>query len=139
MTCAVTYGKKMENGAEKNDKEKYLVDALSFTEAEERIIEELQLFITDEFKVSDISRTRYSEVFLSSDPSSDRFYKVRIKIITLDEKTGAEKRTIAKMLVQAGDFEGALSNFEKGMRGTLADYEIIAISETPIMAVFEYK
>lgn len=139
MTCAVTYGKKMENGAEKNDKEKYLVDALSFTEAEERIIEELQLFITDEFKVSDISRTRYSEVFLSSDPSSDRFYKVRIKIITLDEKTGAEKRTIAKMLVQAGDFEGALSNFEKGMRGTLADYEIIEISETPIMAVFEYK
>lgn len=139
MTCAVTYGKMMENGVEKNVTEKYLVDALSFTEAEARIIEGIQPFISGEFKVSGINRAHYSEVFLSNDDSSDKFYKVRISHITLEEKTGAEKRTIAKMLVQAGDFEGALSNFEKGMRGTLADYEIIEISETPIMAVFEYK
>ena len=139
MICAVTYGKKMEHGVEKDDTEKYLVDAPSFREAEERIVEELGLFITDGFKVTDISRTRYSEVFLSSDPISDRFYKVRIKRITLDEKTGAKKRTIAKMLVQAVDFEGALRKFEKGVRDTLAAYEIIEISETPIMGVFVCK
>lgn len=139
MTCAVTYGKMMENGVEKNVTEKYLVDALSFTEAEARIIEGIQPFISGEFKVSGINRAHYSEVFLSNDDSSDKFYKVRISHITLEEKTGAEKWTIAKMLVQAGDFEGALSNFEKGMRGTLADYEIIEISETPIMAVFVCK
>ena len=139
MTCAVTYGKMMENGVEKKVTEKYLVDALSFTEAEARIIEGIQPFISGEFKVSGINRAHYSEVFLSNDPSSDKLYKVRISYITLDEKTGAEKRTIAKMLVQAGDFEGALSNFEKGMRGTIADYEIIEISETPIMDVFEYE
>ena len=139
MTCAVTYGKMMENGVEKNVTEKYLVDALSFTEAEARIIEGIQPFISGEFKVSGINRAHYSEVFLSNDDSSDKFYKVRIKRITLDEKTGAEKRTIAKMLVQAVDFEDALRKFEKGMRDTLAAYEIIEISETPIMAVFEYK
>lgn len=139
MTCAVTYGKMMENGVEKNVTEKYLVDALSFTEAEARIIEEIQPFISGDFKVSGINRAHYSEVFLNNDYSSDKFYKVRIAYITLDEKTGAEKRTIAKMLVQAGDFEGALSNFEKGMKGTSADYGIIEISETPIMDVFEYK
>ena len=139
MTCAVTYGKKMEHGVEKDDTEKYLVDAPSFREAEERIVEELGLFITDRFKVTDISRTHYSEVFLFSDPLADRFYKVRIKRITLDEKTGAEKRTIAKMLVQAVDFEGALRKFEKGVRDRLAAYEIIEISETPIVSVLEYK
>ena len=139
MTCAVTYGKMMENGVEKNVTEKYLVDALSFTEAEARIIEGIQPFISGEFKVSGINRAHYSEVFLSNDPASDKFYKVRISYIAIDDKAGSEKRTIAKMLVQAGDFEGALSNFEKGMRGTLADYEIIEISETPIMDVFEYE
>lgn len=139
MTCAVTYGKRMENGLEKNVTEKYLVDALSFTEAEARIIEEIQPFISGEFKVSGINRAHYSEVFLSNDSSADKFYKIRINYITLDEKTGTEKRTIAKMLVQAGSFEDALSNFEKGMRGTLADYEIIEISETPIVDVFEYE
>ena len=115
------------------------VDALSFTEAEARIIEGIQPFISGEFKVSGINRAHYSEVFLSNDDSSDKFYKVRIKRITLDEKTGAEKRTIAKMLVQAVDFEDALRKFEKGMRDTLAAYEIIEISETPIVSVLEYK
>lgn len=139
MTCAVTYGKMMENGVEKNVTEKYLVDALSFTEAEARIIEEIQPFISGEFKVSGINWAHYSEVFLNNDYSSDKFYKVRFALITLNEKTGAEKRTIAKMLVQAGNFEEALRNFENGMKGPLADYEIIEISETPIMDVFEYK
>ena len=139
MTCAVTYGKRMENGLEKNVTEKYLVDALSFTEAEARIIEEIQPFISGEFKVSGINRAHYSEVFLSNDSSADKFYKIRINYITLDEKTGTEKRMIAKMLVQAGSFEDALSNFENGMRGTIADYEIIEVSETPIMDVFEYE
>ena len=124
---------------EKNVTEKYLVDALSFTEAEARIIEEIQPFISVEFKVSGINRAHYSEVFLSNDSSADKFYKIRINYITLDEKTGTEKRMIAKMLVQAGSFEDALSNFENGMRGTIADYEIIEVSETPIMDVFEYE
>ena len=124
---------------EKNVTEKYLVDALSFTEAEARIIEEIQPFISGEFKVSGINRAHYSEVFLSNDSSADKFYKIRINYITLDEKTGTEKRMIAKMLVQAGSFEDALSNFENGMRGTIADYEIIEVSETPIMDVFEYE
>mgnify|MGYP004601064131 CR=1 FL=1 len=139
MTCAVTYGKTMENGLEKSVTEKYLVDALSFTEAEARIIEEIQPIISGELKVSGINRAHYSEVFLSDDGSSDKFYKVRIGYFTLDEKTGSEKRTIAKMLVQAGNFEGALRNFENGMKWTLVDYEIMEISETPIMDVYEYK
>mgnify|MGYP001137314482 FL=1 len=84
--------------------------------------------------MADIKRAHFSESFFNE--SGDRFYKVRIYFITMDEKSGAEKRTLAKMLTQASSVKEALDNFEEGMKGTLADYTIMEISETPIMDVF---
>ena len=137
FTCKVSYEKTMENGMLKKVTEPYLVDALSFTEAEARIIEEVQHFISGEFAITGINRAHYAEVFTSNIGSN--WYKVRLHYITLDEKSGMEKRTLAKMLVQASNVEEALENFKQGMKGTMLDYVIIEVSEPPLMDVFPYK
>ncbi|RHR56669.1 DUF4494 domain-containing protein [Parabacteroides sp. AF17-28] len=136
FTCKVSFEKVLENGMQKKVTEPYLVDALSYTEAEARITEEIKPFISGEFTIADIKRAHFSETFFND--NGDRFYKVRIYFITLDEKSGAEKRTPAKMLVQASGLKEALDNFEEGMKDTLADYTVIGIEETALMDVFPY-
>lgn len=135
----VKYEKTLENGAKKVVTEQYLVDALSFAEAEARIIEEVTPYIQGEFKVEAVKRTNISEIFSSEEASADKFYKFKSAFITLDEKTGAEKRSNANYLVQAENLEGALENFKDGMKGTLGDFEIVSISETAIVDVIKYK
>ena len=84
----IRYEKVMENGMQKKVTEPYLVDALSFTEAEARIIEEVTPFISGEFTVSDISRAHYSEIFTSEEDSADKWFAGRLAFTTLDEKSG---------------------------------------------------
>ncbi|WP_080904100.1 DUF4494 domain-containing protein [Parabacteroides sp. Marseille-P3160] len=134
--CKVSYEKVMENGMQKKVSEPYLVDALSFTEAEARIIEEIRPFITGEFTIADIKRARLSELFFNE--NGDRFYKFKIYFITLDEKSGAEKKTAAQMLAQASDLKDAIQVLEEGMKGTLADYVIASVTETALMDVFPF-
>ena len=135
--CKVSYEKMQENGVEKKVTEPYLVDALSFTEAEARIIEELKPFISGEFMITDIKRAKLSEIFLFD--AGDRYYLSKVQFITIDEKSGNEKKTSVRMLVQASDIKQALEVLEKGMQGTMADYNSIALSETAIMDVFPYS
>ena len=127
--CKVRFEKTMENGLLKKVTETYLVDALTFTEAERRFIEEM----------TDIKRARLAEVIESIDASADRWFKAKVAFITLDEKTGAEKRTAQLILVQATDFRDAVENLEKGMKGTLGEWVIVSLTETPIMDIFHYK
>ena len=134
--CKVSYEKILENGMQKKVTEPYLVDALSFTEAEARIIEEMSPFITGEFSVSAVGRAKLSEVFFNED--GDRYYKAKIYFITLDEKSGIEKKTAAQMLVQASNLKEAITVLEEGMKGTLADYTIASIAETQIMDVYPF-
>ena len=103
--CKIRYEKVMENGMNKKVTEPYLVDALSFTEAEARIIEEITPFISGEFTVSDIKRANYSELFFCEEDAADRWFKCKLFFITLDEKSGAEKKTSTQVLVQAADEE----------------------------------
>lgn len=135
--CKISYEKMLENGMQKKVTEPYLVDALSFTEAEARIIEEMRPFITGEFTVTDIKRARLSELFFNE--NGDRFYKVKVYFITLDEKSGAEKKTAAQMLVQACDLKEAIGVLEEGMKGTMADYTIASVTETLIMDVYPFS
>lgn len=135
--CNVNFEKMLENGMQKKVTEPYLVDALSFTEAEVRIIEEIKPFITGEFTVTDIKRARLSELFFNE--NGDRYYKIKVYFITLDEKSGAEKRTGAKMLVQANTLKEAISVLEEGMKGTMADWTLASVSETQIMDVFPFN
>lgn len=135
----IRYEKTMENGMNKKVTEPYIVDALSFTEAEARIIEEMKPFITGEFTVSDISRANIAELFPSPDDNDDRWYKCRVMFITLDEKSGAEKKTSTYMYVQAATSDIAMTRLHECMKGTIADYVLSSVSETPIMDVFLYK
>ncbi len=137
--CKIQYEKTIENGMTKKVTEPYLVDALSFTEAEARIIEEITPFMTGEFTVSDIKRANYSELFYSEDTSADRWFKAKLQFITLDEKSGKEKKTNTLVLIQATDFRAALRNLDEGMKGTMADYVIACIQETPLMDVYPFS
>ena len=137
--CRIKYEKVMENGMNKNVTEPYLVDALSFTEAEARIIEEMTPYISGEFTVSDIKRAGYSELFFSEDANADRWFKCKLTFITLDEKSGSEKKTSTNVLVQASDLRDAVKKLDDGMRGSMADYLIASVTETAIMDVYPYE
>lgn len=128
------YDKMMENGPVKKVIEPYLVDALSCTEAEARVTEELRTFISGDFRISSVVTTKISEIFW--DASGDRFYKVKVNFITIDEKTATEKRMATYILVQASSFKEAYDNFIDGMKGTMADFEIEAINETKLVDVY---
>lgn len=135
----IRYEKVMENGMNKKVTESYLFDSLSFTESEGRCIEEMTPFISGEFTVSDIKRANYSEIFFSDEESADRYFKCKLYFITLDEKTGAEKKTSTNILVQAADLRDAVKKLDEGMKGTMADYVIASVAETAIMDVYPYE
>ena len=132
--CKVRYDKMQENGSVKKVTEPYLVDALTFTEAEARIIEEMKPFISGDFSISAVKKTKVSEIFF--DDTADRYYMTKVNFITLDEKSGVEKKSASFILVQASDFEGALRRFTEGMKGSAADYEVASITETMLMDVY---
>lgn len=135
--CKIRYDKTQDNGSIKKVTEPYLVDALSFTEAEARIIEEQTPFISGEVNVTAVKRTKISEIFW--DDSADKWYLVKVAFITIDEKSAVEKKTTSLILVAGSDFKGAYDNFMEGMKGTMADFEIVSITETPLMDVYKVK
>lgn len=109
----IRYEKVAENGMNKKVTEPYLVDALSFTEAEARLIEEVTPFISGEFTVTDIKRANYSEIFPSDEEAADKWYKCKLYFITVDEKSGAEKKTSTNILVQAADLRDAVEKLQR--------------------------
>lgn len=137
--CKVRYDKMMDDGAQKKVTETYVVDALSFTEAEANIIEEMSAYISGEFEVRDIKKAPYGEVFFSDEPAADRYYKAKLQFITIDEKTEKEKRSNVNYLVHAGSFIGAVNNIDAVMGKTMIDYVIASVAETQIMDVFELQ
>lgn len=138
--CKVRYEKTMEDGLNKKVTETYVVDALSFTEADGRIIEEMKPYVGDgEMEVTAIKIASYNEVFFSDNDSDDKFYKIRLNFITLDERNGKEKKTAVDYLVQAASVEGARKNMEEAMSGTMIDYVIVSVIETNIIDLFEHN
>ena len=134
----VRYDKMMEDGQQKKVIEQYVVDALSFGEAEERITKEMSHYISGEFEVKAITPASYGAIFFSDAESDDRWYKAKLSFITIDEKTEKEKRTSVTYLVQGGTVQSAVKNVEEVMNGTAIDYVIAAVTETKIMDVFEH-
>ena len=135
----VRYDRTTEDGQNKKVTEAYTVEALSFTEAESVITKEISNYINGEFDVKAITRAAYSEIFFSDVDTDDRYYRVKLAFITLDEKTGKEKRTIVVYLVQAASLDKARAYIKEEMNKTMNDYEVVSISETPLLDVFEYK
>ena len=135
----IRYEKTMENGQNKKVNEPYLVYALSFTEAEARIINEMTPFISGDFKVKAVKEVNFSEIFFSNEELADTYFKARLAYVTLDEHSGKEKKTYTNVLVQAADLRDAVKKLDEDMKGTMADYKIVSIAETKIMDVYLYK
>lgn len=136
--CKIQYEKVMEDGLQKKVTETYTIDALSFTEAEQRIMEEMSAYISGEFVIKDIKIAPYKEIFFSDEEMADRWYKTKLQFITIDEKTEKEKRSNVNYLVNAGTLNGAVRNIDEVMSGTMIDYVIASVAETTLMDVFEY-
>ena len=143
IKTSVRFQKRMENGTTKRVTDSYLVDALSFAEAEARIIKEVTPpYFSGEFNVSAVKKSNVQEIFRNKFEYEDvqKWYKAKVAFITLDEKTNSEKRTIAVYMVQAPDFHNALENFIEGMKKeTMEDFVIVGIEETSILDVFNEK
>ena len=136
--CGIRYEKTLENGMQKKVTELYIVDALSFTEAEQRITKEMGCYISGDFEVVTEKITNYSEVITSDNAEADKWYKVKINTVTIDDKLGKEKKAAVYYLIQAKDIDDARRMTNKHMEGSVLDWECEAVSETKIMDVFFY-
>lgn len=133
----VNYEKTAEEGRIVKVNEHYLVDALSHAEAENRIIEEMRPFISGEFKVTKVAHKKINEIFYNE--NGDKWYRAKVNFVTLDEDKGIEKKTGVTMLVQASDIEEAVAELILQLKGSMADYEIHTVAETPIMDIYKYE
>ncbi|MDO4801999.1 MAG: DUF4494 domain-containing protein [Prevotellaceae bacterium] len=130
--------KQMADGLTKSVKEDYVVDALSFTEAEKRIVEEVTPFATGGLHVDALKIASFKEVFFDEDPNADKWYKVKIQMIEIDENTEKEKRTNIYYLIQASSMKNAFKNTEEVMQGAIIDYVVASVTETKFLDVFVY-
>ncbi len=134
--CKVRYDKTHEDGSEKRVTELYTVDALSFTEAEAKIIREMGVYVSGELQVANINPAKYNEIFFSGNDDDDLWFKARLAFITIDGNK--EKRTYTNYLIQAKNIERAKRYIDEVMGKTIIDYELKSLYESNIMDVFEY-
>jgi hypothetical protein len=134
--CKVKYRKTDETGGQKVTTEPYLVDAVSYTEAESRITEEMSAYISEEFKITNIKMANYAEIHPFE--NTDRWFKTRVSLMAYDEESGKERKSNMYLLIQANDVKEAFDNTVQVMKSTMGEYTIPAISESPVMDVFPY-
>ena len=132
----IQYQKTLEDGKEKKVTEQYVVEALSFTEAEARIIEEMTPYISGEFDVVSEKIAPYNEIFLSDKSDDYKWFISKVGFITIDEKTAKEKKQTFRYLVQAATSEHALDYTNTMLNQCLSDYSIDAVKDTPTLEVF---
>jgi len=137
--CKVKYRKFDEATATQKIKtEPFLVDAISYTEAESRITQEMAAYLSEseEIKITNIKVANYAEIHPFE--NADRWFKSKVSLIAFDEESGKERKTNLYLLVQANDVKEAFENTVSTMKDTMGEYTIPAVSESPIMDVFPY-
>ena len=132
----IQYQKVQEDGKEKKVTEQYVVEALSFTEAESRIIEEMTSYISGEFDVVSEKIAPYNEIFLSDRTDDDKWFISKVAFITIDERTAKEKKQTFRYLVQAETSEKAMDYTKEMFSRGMSDYSIDAVQDTPTLEVF---
>ena len=138
--CKVSYERQADSMGMKKVSESYLVDALSFTEAEKRIIKEVRPFVSvGELEVVNIRRARIAELFLNEEAEDDRYFRAKVNFITVDEKSGSEKKTSATMIVKSDSLPNAVTELKAQLDSQMARYEIAAVTDTQILDVFQYE
>lgn len=135
----IQYQKMQEDGKEKKVTEQYVVESLSFTEAETRIIEEMTPYISGEFDVVSEKIAPFNEIFLSDNYTDDKWFVSKVSFITIDEKTEKEKKQTFRYLVQAATSELALDYTKEMLSHGMSDYRIDAVKDTPTLDVFLYE
>ena len=138
--CKVSYERQADSMGMKKVSESYLVDALSFTEAEERITKEIRPFVSvGELEVVNIRRARIAELFLNDEAEDDRYFRAKVNFITVDEKSGSEKKTSATMIVKSDSLPNAVTELKAQLDSQMDSYEIAAVTDTQILDVFQYE
>ncbi len=138
--CKVSYERQADSMGMKKVSESYLVDALSFTEAEERITKEIRPFVSvGELEVVNIRRARIAELFLNDEAEDDRYFRAKVNFITVDEKSGSEKKTSATMIVKSDSLPNAVTELKAQLDSQMASYEIASVTDTQILDVFQYE
>ncbi|HLW08686.1 MAG TPA: DUF4494 domain-containing protein [Marinilabiliaceae bacterium] len=125
-----------QSGREKKVTEPYLIDAVSFTEAESRIHAELEQMIKGDFQVTNISKANYSDLFPFD--NADRWFKCKVNYVSLDDAAGKEKKVSSQMLVMGNDLKEAYDNLMTSLSGMAVDFNVVGINESPLMDVFPY-
>lgn len=134
--CGVRLNRMEADGTVKRVTEQYLVDAVTFAEAEGRMVKELHDEVDDGFDVAAIRRTSYVEAVRSGKDDADTWFKAKVNFITVDEKSGREKRHACHYIIEAADFDDARKAIGEHLRGTLVDHEIAPVDKTKIVDVF---
>ncbi len=132
------YEKTSEDGFIKKVTETYIVEAMSFSEAENRAIEELSHYVSGELDIVGIKIAPFREIIFSGEDQDEYWFKVKAAFITFNEKTGREKRSKSNFFVNGSNIEKASRNFNALMSGTMIDYEIVSINDTQTIDVFEF-
>lgn len=125
-----------EEGLQKKVTEPYVVEALNYTEAEKRLLEEMEAYVSGELEVVKLDRAGYAEVL---DGDGEFWVEVKVEYITLDERTAKEKRSTNRWLVQADNITAAKAVVERELGKTMIDYKITGTKETKFLDVFRYK
>ena len=117
-----------------------LIDALSYTEAENRAIEEMAAYCPGELDIVNIRHRKFVDVILSGENTAEfKYYQVKCNILCLDEKTGTEKKTPMLLLVQAASLKNAVQAFISYMRDSVTDYDIASVTETQIEDIHQFR
>jgi hypothetical protein len=134
--CKIKYAKVDDEGRERKVSEVYLVDAVSVTEAEARLIAQLETMIRGEFVIDKVVTSNIVEIFPHE--TGEWWYKAKIGIVTIDEEKGKEKKINNYFLVAADDIKQALQRLEEGLSYILVPYQTTALTLSPIIDVFPY-
>lgn len=133
------YKKVMEDGTKKFTTEHYVVEAMSFSQAESRIVEEMMHYISDTYEIKTIKKAAYKEVFFSDVDKDDKWYKAKLQFITIDVKTKKEKFSNFIYLLQSSSLDKACISIDKFMGETMTAYSSMSLLKTKLMDVFELK
>lgn len=139
FNVTIKYNKTMENGFIKAVSEQYLVQAMSFTEAETKAVKEFSPYASGDFAISKITKAHIAEVIEDATITDFKYYKAKIALVTLDERNMVEKRTIINILVQAESLKDAHDRIVKRMSSSMADYIITSVAETPIIDYYRWE
>lgn len=135
--CKLRYSKTTETGDTKKTTDIYVVDALSFTEAESLIINAAKDLLIEEFELKGLNEAQYKEILFSDKEKDDTWFKVKLCFTSYDEVSGKEKKSLSLYLVQAKNIKNAMYNVEEMMKSSMIEYNIQSITQTNIKDVFQ--